>query len=69
MTSSSQDTEKMTLSEKECNGKDLNFYKSEDVKEFIRLLKEEFIKTIPVTTYYSDDIIEEINKLAGDELI
>lgn len=40
-------------------------YTEEDVKEFIKLLKENFYAEVP---YSSDYILKEINKLAGEEL-
>ena len=55
--------------------KDKGFYKTphlllkKDVKEFIRLLKEEIISTYPLTKMLLNNLKYDINELAGDELI
>lgn len=55
-----------------CEDKEIEYegeIKVEDVKEFIRRLKKEF-ETMPNTRLYAGiDIMELIDKLAGDKLI
>jgi RNase H-fold protein (predicted Holliday junction resolvase) len=45
------------------------YYKEEDVKEFIRLLKEELVIKLDLKTIYPKDykiVMDMINKLAGE---
>lgn len=50
-----------------------DFFKEEDVKEFIRLLKEEVKSNIAGSDKFYDDnpenLLDFIDKLAGDKLI
>lgn len=41
----------------------------EDVKEFIKRLKEEVNKSIPILHGYNPIVLGHIDKLAGDELV
>jgi len=64
------------LSERIEDGKDKSMRYSdivriEDVKEFIRLLKEELVIKLDLKTIYPKDykiVMDMINKLAGDKL-
>ena len=64
----------MTLSEEKAimatlkEGVDVNYYREEDVKEFIKKLKDKFSDE-PMNNYIARDVWFEINKLAGEELI
>ena len=62
----------MNLSDKieDFNGDRYNkSIKVEDVKEFIRLLKEEFSPQNNSRKFSQEEIKERIDKLAGDELL
>ena len=50
------------------NNDNINFYHEEDVKEFIKRLKEVIDPRI-VGAVCCVDMLEEIDKLAGDDLI
>jgi hypothetical protein len=56
------------LSEKEWYDGAMYLYNKEDVKEFIRLLKENIVKQTSWNGILKDMIFEEIDKLAGDKL-
>ena len=62
----------MNLSDKIEDFNDDRYSKSikvEDVKEFIRLLKEEFSPQNNSRKFSQEEIKERIDKLAGDELL
>jgi len=62
----------MSLSDKIEDFNDDRYSKSikvEDVKEFIRLLKEEFSPQNNSRKFSQEEIKERIDKLAGDELL
>ena len=57
------------LSEEDCPDNDMDFIRTKYVKEFIRLLKEEFSPQNNSRKFSQEEIKERIDKLAGDELL
>jgi len=59
----------MSLSEKRYKSYEPEFhYKEKDVKEFIKQLKEKQSFIMNNSDYTEDDLISEIDKLAGENL-